>query len=57
MVALPTKIKSILVRWEKSHKLKITTDGSKDGDGVIGSGGIVRDVNGSLIMAFAKPLE
>lgn len=47
-----------MVQWIKPPhgKVKINTDGSFSHDGA-GIGGIVRDQNGDMIMAFVVPVQ
>ncbi|XP_060182556.1 uncharacterized protein LOC132612272 [Lycium barbarum] len=58
IINLVPKIECIMVKWEKSkgHGFKLNTDGSKMGNGQAGAGGICRDVDGNIIMAFPSRL-
>lgn len=55
-----TKLTSVMVKWEKPEEntWKLNTDGSyMINQGKAGAGGIVRNRNGQMIMAFAAPVE
>ncbi|XP_060197735.1 uncharacterized protein LOC132626759 isoform X2 [Lycium barbarum] len=58
IMLLSPKIDCIIVRWIRPplNWIKLNTDGSHNCEDDIGAGGIVRDSNGNLIMAFAKSL-
>nr|XP_016509964.1 PREDICTED: uncharacterized protein LOC107827363 [Nicotiana tabacum] len=57
-IALVPRIDCVIVRWERPpHQyVKINTDGSRNEEGMIGAGGIVRDSTGTLVMTFAQSL-
>lgn len=52
------KIECIIVKWIRPPMgwIKLNTDGSHNSVDSIGAGGIIRDSNGKIMMAFAKYL-
>ncbi|KAK4363062.1 hypothetical protein RND71_018303 [Anisodus tanguticus] len=58
VIDISHQIDCIIVRWTRPpiDWIKLNTDGSHNSDDSIGAGGIIRDSNGQIIMAFAKYL-
>ncbi|KAF3638683.1 hypothetical protein FXO38_23111 [Capsicum annuum] len=60
MECYKTNLKSIMVKWEKPEmdSWKLNTDGSNIANqGRAGAGGVVRNRDGQMLMAFAAPVQ